>query len=422
MIYYLIQVSILLGISLLLYQFVLSSKTMFKFNRWFLLITLLGSIFIPLIPIESFFTFFISKPTSPIVNVSELNELIIDLNSKENSSQFTIYHLIEIILIIGSFLFLIRFFKELFYIDRLKRSSEKVYYQGIKTYKIHKQNEVFSFGKSLFLDVDFFDKINQHQEVWLHEKAHIQQYHTIDRLIVEFCKIVFWFHPFIYKYAENIKINHEFLADDEVLKNTNDIKNYQNQLLDFIETKHNLLVSTFNFKLTKKRFIMMKNKTKLPIQIITKISVLFVVISVFIVTACTKKEEVQTKNDGYTEIVINEAEVHEANNNEFPKKLFKDKAEPSNGMKDFYRDFMRKFNAPEMEYNFNDTLVTVVLNFVVEKDGKISNIKVVNNTDIAFADEAIRVLKSMPNWIPGKDKGEIVRSDFTLPIKIKVIN
>lgn len=420
MIYYLLQVSILLGISLLIYQFILSTKTMFKFNRWFLLSTLIGSIFVPLIPFEIFFNFFISKPIHPIVNISELNELTINIDSKENTSQLSFYNLIDFLLIIGSFLFLIRFFKELFYIVQLKRGSEKIYYQGIKIYKINIRNEIFSFGKSLFIDVEIFDKIMLHQEVWLHEKAHIQQNHTIDRLIVELCKIVFWFHPFIYKYAENIKINHEFLADDEVLKTTNDIKNYQNQLLDFIETKHNLLVSTFNFKLTKKRFIMMKNKTKFPIQVITKFSVLFVVISVFILTACTKKEEVQTKNDSYTEIIIGEAQVENANNNESALKNIEQKALPSDGMENFYFEFVKKFNTSEMENNLNDSLATIVLNFVVEIDGSISNIKATNNTDKAFADEAIRVLKSMPNWIPGKNNGEIVRSNYNLPIKIRL--
>lgn len=419
---YLLQVSFLLGISLMLYQFVLSSKTMFNFNRCFLLSTLLGSIFIPLIPIEYFFKNFINKSIYPIVNVSELNELVIVLNPNETSPQIHFSSFIEISLLIGSIIFLIRFSKELFYVVQLKRRSEKVYYQGIKIYKIDKKNQVFSFGKALFIDADFFEKIYQHHEVLLHEKAHIQQYHTIDRLIVEICKIAFWFHPFIYKYAEHIKINHEFLADAEVLKETNDIKKYQYQLLDFIQTKHNSLVSTFNFKLTKKRFIMMKNKTKLSVQNISKVAVTLVVISAFALIACSKKEQAQKENTGYTEILINETEVEEANVNDNVSKFVEQKALPKGGIQIFYSEFMREFNPPLMSNNSNDTLVTVVLNFVVEKDGEISNIKVVNNTDKGFADEAIRVLESMPNWVPAKNNGEVVRSDFNLPIKIKVIN
>lgn len=58
----------------------------------------------------------------------------------------------------------------------------------------------------------------------------------------------------------------------------------------------------------------------------------------------------------------------------------------------------------------------VVLRFVVEKDGSIGDIVVARKVDPALDKEAVRVLKSMPKWKPGKQRGKAVRSYFTLPI------
>lgn len=58
----------------------------------------------------------------------------------------------------------------------------------------------------------------------------------------------------------------------------------------------------------------------------------------------------------------------------------------------------------------------VIINFVVEKDGSLSDFKVVRGIDPLLDEEAIRVLKAMPNWQPGMQRGENVRVRFTLPV------
>ena len=58
----------------------------------------------------------------------------------------------------------------------------------------------------------------------------------------------------------------------------------------------------------------------------------------------------------------------------------------------------------------------VFVSFVVDKSGSISHAKVVRGVDSALDTEAIRVIKSMPKWIPGKQNGETVRVSFTIPI------
>ena len=60
----------------------------------------------------------------------------------------------------------------------------------------------------------------------------------------------------------------------------------------------------------------------------------------------------------------------------------------------------------------------IILQFVVEKNGNITHIKVIRSLDEAFDDEAIRVIKLMPRWIPAEQRGHVVRCYFVLPVHI----
>ena len=62
----------------------------------------------------------------------------------------------------------------------------------------------------------------------------------------------------------------------------------------------------------------------------------------------------------------------------------------------------------------------VLVSFVVEKDGGLSNVKVTRGIDPSLDKEAIRVVKSMPRWNPGKQNGAVVRVKYTLPVQFKL--
>ncbi|MBR1468733.1 MAG: energy transducer TonB [Prevotella sp.] len=62
----------------------------------------------------------------------------------------------------------------------------------------------------------------------------------------------------------------------------------------------------------------------------------------------------------------------------------------------------------------------VVVSFVVEKDGSITDVKVVRSVDPSLDKEATRVVKSMPKWIPGKQNGSPVRVKFNVPVSFKL--
>ena len=60
----------------------------------------------------------------------------------------------------------------------------------------------------------------------------------------------------------------------------------------------------------------------------------------------------------------------------------------------------------------------MVVGFIVEKDGSLTNVKVLRPVDIALDAEVLRVVKGMPKWIPGRHNGQRVRVRYLLPIHI----
>ena len=93
-------------------------------------------------------------------------------------------------------------------------------------------------------------------------------------------------------------------------------------------------------------------------------------------------------------------------------------AGPAGGMQSFYKSFATKYNAPDVDEGVRQ--IKVMLQFVVEKDGSFTDIKVVRDPGYGAGKEAMRVLKSMPKWTPAEQNGRKVRSQFTLPITINV--
>ena len=89
---------------------------------------------------------------------------------------------------------------------------------------------------------------------------------------------------------------------------------------------------------------------------------------------------------------------------------------PENGMKKFLAFFAQNYSTPKTDKEFKDNCSII---FVIEKDGSLSNFNVVKNTPKAIGEEAIRVLRTAKNWIPGKIKNKIVRSTYVLPITLK---
>lgn len=88
------------------------------------------------------------------------------------------------------------------------------------------------------------------------------------------------------------------------------------------------------------------------------------------------------------------------------------------GIDRFRKQVGEKFNTPELD---EVVVVSVIVSFVIEKDGTMTDIKVLKNPGYDLDKEAIRVLKSIKTkWKPGKIKGQLMRTQYTLPIKVQM--
>ncbi|MCO6146801.1 energy transducer TonB [Flavobacterium sp. NRK1] len=86
------------------------------------------------------------------------------------------------------------------------------------------------------------------------------------------------------------------------------------------------------------------------------------------------------------------------------------------GLKEFYKDVADRFRTPDIE----TSTVKVLVSFVVETDGTLSNIKATRDPGYGLGAEAVRVLKSLKaTWKPGMKGGKAVRTAYSLPITVK---
>lgn len=98
--------------------------------------------------------------------------------------------------------------------------------------------------------------------------------------------------------------------------------------------------------------------------------------------------------------------------------VVEEKAAPYETLAVFNRNFATKFRARDMDERGGK--LQVILSFVVEKDGSLTDIKVMRDPGYGAGAEAIRVLKTMPKWKAAQYNNKAVRSQFTLPITIQV--
>lgn len=263
----------------------------------------------------------------------------------------------------------------------------------------------FSFWNQICLHENDVDK----EVIVLHEKMHVKQVHSADKFVFDLLKIIFWFNPFVFWLEKSVSENHELLADEGVLENQQvNRKQYAEMLLESVWRKSmNLPVTTF-FKKggLKKRVLHILNKNPKPNKTLMKYSPLLItaVLAIsFFTAACTKD------SSGVADVMLD----YEATVDVQPQF--------SSTNDSAYMDFFQKnIKYPESAKSAGIE-GRVVIEFIVDKTGKILNPKVVKssgNTDIDA--EGVRLIGTMPNWEPGKKGGENVSTLFTMPISFKL--
>lgn len=400
MLIYLIKTTILLAVSLILYKLLLENTTMHKFKRFYLLATLVLSFIVPSISLS-----FASATTTVHETITQLSEVVVSKQNTTTNSSFNYRYLFYIVYGVGVLAMLGLFVQSLFHLFQLRSKGTLVSQNKCKVVLLSSIQTPFSFWKTIYAPLSL--ELSIEDSMYLHELEHIKQRHTWDILVIEILKIVFWFNPLLYVYKSYIALNHEFLADQKCLKSAGEANEYLQLLLKqtYLE-QHNVLSSSFNFNLTKKRFIMITKKSN-PIQNVFAIalaSVLFCTVGVLNMTAQEKLRLAHTNSA--VEINPNQVFTQVDEAAEFP-----------GGLEAFIQEFVSKFEAPK---ELEEENVKAVIQFVVLKNGELDNFKVLKDPGYGIGDQAVRILQAMPSWKPGKVGGQVVNSQFVLPISIKL--
>jgi bla regulator protein blaR1 len=278
MITYLLKVTLCSGCLLLFYRLVLEREKMFRFNRYYLLGSLVLSVAIPLVPMEIFIghALFSPPPHMSLGDQAIPGLFSVPLVPEPNLPQsFQGAYLLSIVyLAIGGTL-LFRFCKNILRLVKRLQGCEVRELEQIRVVLVDSPTLPHSFLKYVFLPKANYLQGILEPEILDHEYAHVRQWHSLDILFVEFLKVLFWFNPFFYSYRNAIALNHEFLADEEVLRTYRDVPAYQQLLLQKATSAFNQpFTSQFNYSFTKKRFVMMNKQTSKARALLTKGTVL----------------------------------------------------------------------------------------------------------------------------------------------------
>lgn len=268
----------------LTYKLLLENTSWHRFKRYYLLSAIVISSMIPLIVVE---TTIIPIENTPI---PELTAMPVSLEINNQPEEFAInWEMVSLLIyMIGILIMLWRFIKNL--ITFRIQNGDKIDSYG--NYQLILRNLFtvpHSFLRRIFVAQSEYEKDEIPLAVLEHEKAHLDQKHSIDILIMELLLVVFWFNPLLYILRYSMKLNHEFLADQAVIQQGNPVNDYQKTLLHYTQQSHSAaLANSFNFPIIKKRFSIMKTRTSHTSLLIR--SLVLIPVLVLLVMSCGKEE------------------------------------------------------------------------------------------------------------------------------------
>lgn len=265
------------------------------------------------------------------------------------------------------------------------------------------------------------DYANNRNYILTHEQEHIRLGHCIDLVILQVATIIQWFNPFVWLIGKNLKAIHEFEVDEAVLNKGIDATQYQQFLvIKAVGNRLQPFANNLNKESLKRRIIMMNQK---------KSNRWMMLKALFIIPVATLAVSVFASNTGVS-TVTREAD---RTANALPTTNMQTQQSATKAYE--VVEVMPKFKGGEsammeflmMNMKYPQAAVKAkqqgraIVGFVVRKDGTVSDVHITKSAGHAVLDEeAMRVVKSMPAWEPGKQKGKPVNVKYNVPITFRL--
>lgn len=407
-----VKVAVYLIAFYLVYSLMLSRDTTYGRNRAYILLSLAFAIIFPLISFQTL------KP----LNIQQfgrlLEEVFISADRRGLSGANTwitslhalqfIYTIYIISVLVLLFKLLANFLNLLFLIIRQKNEESRIIrFHGFNT-------AGFSAMGYIFINTRLSSE--EAGEIIRHEQNHLHRNHFLDIIFIEIVKAFQWFNPVVYLLDRSLRAIHEFQADQGCLSSGVPVVSYQSLLLSqvFKSKAFNLTNSFSNPSLIKRRMIMM---TKKPSSAFASMKLLLVVpVTLFVFLAISGYKESDAPPPPPPPPPVNDQSVvKESTEEEVPFIVVENMPMFPGGDKELLKFLSENTNYPELAKE-NNIHGKVIIRFCVTAKGGVSQVSVLKGISPELDQEAMRVVRTLPAFIPGSQGGKPVPVWYMVPI------
>ena len=430
------KVAVLIAIFYMFYRLMLARETFHRVNRLTLLLTAAASFVLPLCIITLHKT--VRMEAVPMVSVGNLQ---MEVAADAGPEWWQV--LLPAIFIIGVVATLGHTLMSMFRILMLIKRSEKHPKPDGITICVTDNGQIQPFSWMRYIVMSRRDYEDGNPAILAHERGHIRLRHSWDLLLVDTLTALQWFNPAMWMLRQDLRAIHEYEADGEVLSLGINARQYQYLLItkaagiggDSLANgiSHSTLKNRINMMLHKKS----ERRSLLKLLALIPIVGLALALNARTVTDYVydepQKQQPVKKGKKAGTIKVNGQEIKVVEQDDIVTVEGEVEAPAQESPADDAFDVVEQMpeypGGPKalMEFLNNNVQYPaeaekagiqgrVIATFVVEKDGSISNAKVVKSVDPLLDAEALRVIGAMPNWKPGMQNGKVVRVKYTVPL------
>jgi TonB family protein len=410
---------------LVLYAFYvasLSKETYYHANRWYLLTAFMLGLFIPFIKFSQIGVESLSASLTaqlPVIDITAAGTWI--------QANFNLTETLWLLYWAGVAFGLFRLFLGIMGIWKLYSQGELERSRGFTTVYLDEPIEPFSFFQCLFVHKDHQLNDKEWNTLLQHEITHIRHWHSLDRMVIDIIAIFFWFSPMVWMFKKSLKDVHEFEADAHVLRSSA-LMDYGQLLLKYANQplqKSIKIGNAFFGTQLKRRFIMMTKRPSNEISLLKYLLALPILMLMFFALSCKDAIEDQLgieKPQNVDKELIVDYDAEALKEDEKNKDLFVrvDQMPQFPGGERALVEFIQETIEYPQEAMVAELEGIAVVQFNVNEDGTLSEAEIARDLGMGCGEEALRVVKSMPDWIPGKQNGKNVKVKFTLPVRFKL--
>ncbi len=409
MLTYLIKANVVLVVLFGFYQLISVGDTFFKWRRLSLLTIYVLSLLLPTIDLSV-----LVNETAPLSNIlPRMTYNLPEVTVQPTHDTFDWQQLAVWLYAGVALALLLRVFWQVVVVCRLAQRSERATLHGTAVCLLTGDYSPFSFFRWIFVN-PVNKSPSQVKQILTHEQTHVAQWHSADALLSQLFVAAFWFNPVAWLMRLQVRNNLEYLADRSVISGGTDKKAYQYHLLA-VAYRTNVATITNNFNVLplKKRIKMMNKQTSNPLARFKYLLFVPLAIALLAMNSTTIRANVQKK------VVKTTKATKKTSANDKVYEVCEQMPTFPGGDAALMKYLSENVKYPALAIKAQEQ-GRVVVSFTVEKDGAISDVKVARSVTPSLDAEAVRVVKAMPKWTPGKQGGQLVRVRYNVPVSFKL--